>query len=38
MSSRSPAPTQQARMLADGAITAPALLDVYLERIEPPRS
>ena len=24
---------QQARMLADGAITAPALLDVYLERI-----
>ncbi len=25
--------TQQARMLADGAITAPALLDVYLERI-----
>ena len=25
--------TQQARMLADGTITAPALLDVYLERI-----
>jgi amidase len=24
---------QQARMLADGALTAPALLDVYLERI-----
>ena len=24
---------QQARMLADGTITAPALLDVYLERI-----
>jgi len=24
---------QQARLLADGAITAPALLDVYLERI-----
>jgi len=25
--------TQQARLLADGAITAPELLDVYLERI-----
>src|SRR3546814_2129675 len=24
---------QQARMLADGTITAPALLDVYLDRI-----
>lgn len=24
---------QQARLLADGAITAPALLEVYLERI-----
>jgi amidase len=25
--------TQQARMLADGAVTAPALLDIYLDRI-----
>ena len=31
--SPSPAPPQQARMLAAGSITAPALLDVYLERI-----